>query len=144
MILSILLVVLRCEWKLSYFQEATVTMVITLITILLMHVHVNLQVVFLGFLFGSPVWGAVADTFGRKKVSGKYKCMHVHTHTHIHTHTHTHTHTHKHTYTIPFTCTDATGSTVVFGVVSTFSPGYYSLLVFRGLLGFGLEGGFLG
>ena len=89
---------------------------------------------FLGFLFGSPVWGAVADTFGRKKVSGKYKCMHVHTHTHTYTHTHT----------IPFTCTDATGSTVVFGVVSTFSPGYYSLLVFRGLLGFGPGGGFLG
>ena len=32
----------------------------------------------------------------------------------------------------------------VFGVVSAFSPDYYTLLLFRGLVGFGLGGGFLG
>lgn len=92
MILSILSTVLKCEWNLSYFQEATITMV-----------------VFLGFLFGSPVWGAVADKFGRKKTLLIVQIWGV-----------------------------------VFGVVSAFSPEYYSLLLFRGLLGFGLGGGFLG
>ena len=32
----------------------------------------------------------------------------------------------------------------VFGIVSAFSPEYYTLLLFRGLVGFGLGGGFLG
>jgi len=32
----------------------------------------------------------------------------------------------------------------LFGVVSAFSPEYYTLLLFRGLVGFGLGGGFLG
>ncbi|XP_065920567.1 putative transporter svop-1 [Dysidea avara] len=50
MILSILSGALKCQWNLDYAQEATITMV-----------------VFFGFLVGSPIWGTVADRFGRKK-----------------------------------------------------------------------------
>ena len=32
----------------------------------------------------------------------------------------------------------------VFGIVSAFSPNYYTLLLLRGLVGFGFGGGFLG
>ena len=99
---------------------------------------------FLGFLFGSPVWGVVADKFGRKKVSGKCIstriCAHVRLRSHIHTHTHTHMLVLIHLQTL--LVVQIWG--VVFGVVSAFSPEYYSLLIFRGLLGFGLGGGFLG
>ena len=31
--------------------------------------HIFVQVVFFGFLFGNPVWGIVADKYGRKKVN---------------------------------------------------------------------------
>ena len=102
---------------------------------------------FLGFLFGSPVWGVVADKFGRKKVSGKmyqytYMCTCALTLTHTHTHAHTHTHTLVLIHLQTLLVVQIWG--VVFGVVSAFSPEYYNLLIFRGLLGFGLGGGFLG
>ena len=32
----------------------------------------------------------------------------------------------------------------VFSIVSAFSPGYYTLLLFRGMVGVGFSGGFLG
>ena len=69
MILAILSAALTCEWNLSSVQEAsitTVTIMMTRSSYLCILVHV--QVVFFGFLFGNPVWGIVADKFGRKKV----------------------------------------------------------------------------
>ncbi|XP_065920283.1 putative transporter svop-1 isoform X2 [Dysidea avara] len=50
MILAILSAALKCEWDLDYAEEATITMM-----------------VFFGYLVGSPVWGAIADKFGRKR-----------------------------------------------------------------------------
>ncbi|XP_065892911.1 putative transporter svop-1 [Dysidea avara] len=50
MILSILSGALKCQWKLSYAQEASIT-----------------TVVFFGFLVGGTVWGITADKFGRKR-----------------------------------------------------------------------------
>ena len=35
----------------------------------------QIQVVFFGFLIGNPVWGTLADKFGRKKVNGNSICM---------------------------------------------------------------------
>ena len=66
MILSILSAALTCEWDLSSIQEASITTVTILITRSICMYHT--QVVFFGFLCGSPVWGILADKIGRKKV----------------------------------------------------------------------------
>jgi len=59
---------------------------------------------------------------------------------------------HIRTYCTNVMCNCYTSQTLIvvmsigftFGVISAFSPEYYSLLLFRGLLGFGFGGGFLG
>ncbi|XP_065892909.1 putative transporter svop-1 [Dysidea avara] len=50
-VLAFLSAVLKCQWNLNYAEQATITMV-----------------VFVGYLIGSPIWGIIADKFGRKKV----------------------------------------------------------------------------
>ncbi|XP_042365391.1 synaptic vesicle 2-related protein-like [Plectropomus leopardus] len=56
MILSILGPQLHCEWRLPGYQVALIT-----------------SVVFIGMVFGSPSWGNVCDTYGRKV--GLTMCM---------------------------------------------------------------------
>jgi len=69
MILSILSATLKCEWNLSYTEEALITTVIvTFFTMNNLSMCFILQVVFLGLLIGAPFWGFVADKYGRKKV----------------------------------------------------------------------------
>ncbi|XP_063711199.1 synaptic vesicle 2-related protein-like isoform X2 [Symsagittifera roscoffensis] len=49
MLLAVLSSTLRCEWRLTAFQEAAITVT-----------------VFMGMLIGSTFWGKVADKYGRK------------------------------------------------------------------------------
>ena len=146
MILSILSAALKCEWNLSSVQEATITTVTILITWPVC--FMCMQVVFFGFLIGNPVWGTVADKYGRKKVNKCKRmcvcvcvcvcvraraCMCVYPCLYL-----------PHVYC----CSQALLGTLcwgfVFSIVSAFSSGYYTLLLFRGLVGFGFGGGFLG
>ena len=50
MVLSILSPAVKCQWKLSSFEEAMIT-----------------SAVFFGILVGGLLWGVIFDTFGRKK-----------------------------------------------------------------------------
>ena len=50
MVLSILSPAVKCQWKLSSFEEAMIT-----------------SAVFFGILVGALFWGVICDTFGRKK-----------------------------------------------------------------------------
>ena len=69
MILAILSAAVKCEWGLSNVQEAAITTVTIVITRSLHDSMCQVQVVFFGFLIGNPVWGTLADKFGRKKVN---------------------------------------------------------------------------
>ena len=69
MILAILSATLKCKWNLNSVQEASITMVTTTMIMLFNYYFcVCAQVVFLGLLIANPIWGVVADKFGRKKV----------------------------------------------------------------------------
>ena len=69
MILAVLSAALKCDWNLDEVQMATITTVATLITLYSVITYTGyMQVVFFGVLIGNPVWGTLADKFGRKKV----------------------------------------------------------------------------
>ena len=68
MVLAVLSATLKCQWELTSADEAAITMVTTVHTILILFNYFITQVVFVGFLLGGPVWGVTADKFGRKKV----------------------------------------------------------------------------
>jgi MFS family permease len=63
----------------------------------------NFKAVFCGMMLGSPTWGKICDTFGRRI------CL--------------------------FFCNVFTST---FGLFSSFSPSFIYMLVFRGLVGFGI------
>ena len=68
MVLAILSAAVKCEWDLSSVQEAAITTV-TNKSLFYLYICKNTQAVFFGFLIGNPVWGTMADKFGRKKVN---------------------------------------------------------------------------
>ena len=73
MILAILSAILKCEWDLSYTEEALITTVSDFYVYIKQLIDLlSIQVVFVGLLIGAPVWGFIADKHGRKKV-----CIHV-------------------------------------------------------------------
>ena len=80
---------------------------------------------FVGFLLGGPVWGVSADKFGRKKVCAYCTVMCI---------------------VCVFVQVLLAVLVVAFlsGMASAFSPNYYVLLLFRGMVGFAIGGGFLG